>query len=181
MYEVMKVNKKKKIIIVGAAILLLIFSGIYWAKDKEIPIVADENEDVYQTPLARYVIYIKGEVKNPGLYLIDKDKRINDAICLAGGLTENANLKDINLAGKITDGMMLVIQSNIVEAFQSKISINMATSEQLQKLSRIGPATAQKIIEYRESNGNFKSIEEIMNVKGISEAIFEQIKDDICL
>ena len=94
---------------------------------------------------------------------------------------ENASLKDINLAAKITDGMMLNIPSSIVEEFQKKISINTATVAQLQKLPHIGPAIAERIIEYRENNGNFKNLEEIMNVKGISETIYEQIKDDICL
>lgn len=175
------VNKKRKTIIIIAILILLIILGIYWTSNEEIPLEESEQEEISQPSMAQYVIYIKGEVKNPGLYLIDKDKRINDAISLAGGLTENASLKDINLAAKITDGMMLIIPSEIVEEFQKKISINTATIEQLQKLSRIGPAIAERIIEYREKNGNFKSIEEIMNVKGISAAIYEQIKDDICL
>lgn len=175
------VNKKRKIIIIIITIILLIILGIYWTSNKEIPLEENEREEVLPSSTIQYVIYIKGEVKNPGLYLIDKDKRINDAICLAGGLTENASLKDINLAAKITDGMMLIIPSEIVEEFQKKISINTATIEQLQKLPRIGPAIAERIIEYREKNGNFKNIEEIMNVKGISAAIYEQIKDDICL
>lgn len=176
-----KVNKKKKVIIIITILILLIVLGIYWTNTKEIPLNENETEEnpVISTP--QYVIYIRGEVKHPGLYLIDKDKRVNDAISLAGGLTENASLKDINLAAKITDGMMLNIPSSIVEEFQKKISINTATVVQLQKLPHIGPAIAERIIEYRENNGNFKNLEEIMNVKGISETIYEQIKDDICL
>ena len=181
MVEVMRMNKKKKTIIIIVILLLLICLGIYWTNQAEIPIEENKDNDNIQITAIQYVIYIKGEVRYPGLYLIDKDKRIHDAICLAGGTTENASLKDINLAEKITDGMMLTIPSLVVEEFQKKISINTATLEQLQKLPRIGPAIAERIIEYRETKGNFKSIEEIMNVKGISAAIFEQIKDDICL
>ena len=173
-------SKGKKIIIVALVVAFIIL-GYLWQKDEKEYVNNENNPENTEVITSRFVIYIKGEVKNPGLYLIDKDKRINDAINLAGGFTDNANTKDINLAEKITDGMTITISSRAVDEYQSRISINKANLEELQKLPRIGPALAQRIIDYRNKNDGFKTIEEIMNISGISEAIFEQIKDDICL
>lgn len=139
-------------------------------------------------------IYITGQVKRPGVYTIAPDKRLIDAIELAGGCTPEADLNRINLAARVVDeGMYYVpaageeIDPGIPavqtggEAGTEKININTADENQLQTLTGIGPAKAQKIIEYRESNGGFKSIEEIMNVSGIGEKTFENIKENICV
>lgn len=139
-------------------------------------------------------IYITGQVKRPGVYTIAPDKRLIDAIELAGGCTPEADLNRINLAARVVDeGMYYVpaageeIDPGIPavqtggEAGTEKININTADENQLQTLTGIGPAKAQKIIEYREANGGFKSIEEIMNVSGIGEKTFENIKENICV
>ena len=148
---------------------------------------------------------IKGEVNNPGLYEIEEGKRIQDVIDMAGGLTDNASTLDINLGSKVSDEMIIIISkkedvdtpksstpsisntnkstttNSNTKTNNGKISINTAGIEELITLNGIKEARAKKIIEYRETNGPFKSIEEIKNVSGIGEGIFAKIKDYITL
>ena len=163
-------------------------------------------------------IDIKGAVKKPGVYMINCDNNINDAIILAGGLENNADTSKINLAKKVTNEMVIIIytkeevkNSNIVDTVvkvvekecvcpniqndgcinekitdtitnnnnqnnQGLININSATKEQLLKIPGIGEAKAKAIINYREKNGDFKTIEDIQNVEGIGSKLYEEIK-----
>ena len=112
--------------------------------------------------------------------------RINDVINLSGGFTSRAETSSINLVAKVSDGMVIVIKAKsddeqINEVEQKLISINNASLSELMTLDGIGEARARNIISYREQNGGFKTIEEIINVNGISESILQQIKDKICL
>ncbi len=137
-------------------------------------------------------VYITGQVVRPGVYSISEDKRLIDAIEQAGGFTPDADLNRINLAAKVADeGMYYVpavgeetlpdlsISHSNGQAAAGRININQADQSQLETLTGIGPAKAQKIIEYRDEHGGFQSIEEIMNVSGIGEKTFENIKDQI--
>ncbi len=140
-------------------------------------------------------IHISGEVNNPGVVNIESDKRLSDAVDKLGGITENADLNNINLAMKIEDAKHYIIpklgeeiKSNEVINYENqnnsdsnKININKATVEELDKLPGVGQATASKIINYRDENGDFKSIEELKNVNGIGNKKYEQIKDEITL
>lgn len=154
-------------------------------------------------------IDIKGSVKNPGVYEFKKNDRVIDAINMAGGLLKNANTSNINLSQKLTGEMVIYVMNNSeikngskviscdtkcktevievnncveennIEKSNDKININTATIEQFTSISGIGEAKAKNIIEYRNSNGNFKSIEDIKNISGIGEALFNKIKDNI--
>ena len=192
-----KTNKKKKKEIVEEDISLF---------------VKEEKEEVKEI----YKVDIKGEINNPGIYSLEKDKRVIDVIDQAGGLTENADTSVINLSKKISDEMVIIIYSreevsNFIETKQTeqvreekciqkdenalinnacisqteiitgKVSINTATLEQLQTLPGIGEAKAKDIITYREQNGPFENIEDIMKVSGIGESLFAQIKENITL
>lgn len=149
------------------------------------------------------IIHIAGEVKNPGIVKIKEGARIADVIEKAGGLTEKANITNINLAYIIEDGQKITIPSQqqdtqeyisndsgqgIIEENQktntestknTTVNINKANKEELQTLQGIGESTATKIIEYRKQNGEFKQIEDIKNVPGIGDAKFEAIKGGI--
>lgn len=139
------------------------------------------------------VVEIKGEVKNPNVYWIKEGCIVEELINMAGGVTELADLSTINRAEKLNNHQAIYIPNknevannavvNNVSAVSSdgKININIATSEELQKLSGVGPARAEDIIEYREKVGGFKSLEEIKNVKGIGEASFDKIKEKITI
>lgn len=142
---------------------------------------SQQNGNYYNEKNDSYVVEVKGEVNRPGLYIVTKDSRISDIIDLALGFTENADNSSINLAEKISDGMLIVINKKNNNFENNKISINLATVEELQKIPNIGKSKANNIVEYRERNGGFKTIEEITNVSGISKNLFEQIKEYICL
>jgi len=143
------------------------------------------------------VVEIKGEVKKPDVYTLNENAIVKELIEAAGGLTENADLSNINRAKKLQNHELVYIgnKNNInkeVENTNSElntsnsqgipnniVNINTATIEQLKTLNGIGDSKAKSIIEYREQSGGFKSIEDIKNVTGIGEKMFEKIKEQI--
>lgn len=153
------------------------------------------------------VIHITGEIKKEGVIYLEKGARIIDAIKEAGGETKEADLSQVNLAYELQDGQKIYIPSKNEKISQyiistngetidsngantgngststskegAKVNINTATQNELDGLPGIGPALAQRIIDFREENGNFKSIEDIQNVKGIGDSKFDEIKDKI--
>lgn len=151
----------------------------------------------------KIVVHITGAVKIPGVVRLAEGARIEDAIDKAGGLTEDANIINVNLAFVLEDGTKIRIPSNSdeenfteenilsidsgegIDGFSNlkknevAININKANEQDLQTLQGIGPSLASKIITYRNENGNFKNIEDIKKVSGIGESIFENIKDKI--
>ncbi|MGL4796937.1 MAG: helix-hairpin-helix domain-containing protein [Paraclostridium sp.] len=153
----------------------------------------------------KITIYISGEVKNPGVVELNTENRLSDGVNLCGGLTDDANLNAINLAMKIQDEAHYIIpkigdelistnvdlnvenistkniNKNEENNNENKININTATISELDTLPGFGEVTAQKIIDYREENTKFNSIEEIKNIKGIGEKKFNDVKDYICI
>ena len=149
------------------------------------------------------IIHITGSVKNPGIVKLKEGSRIEDAIEAAGGLTENADITKVNLAYVVEDGTKIkipsaseedigdediidsksgdniIIEENTVSSSNSTqtININKATEKEFETLPGIGPSLASKIIEYRNQNGKFGSIEDIKNVNGIGDSKYEKIKD----
>ena len=149
------------------------------------------------------IIHITGSVKNPGIVKLKEGSRIEDAIEAAGGLTENADITKVNLAYVVEDGTKIkipsaseedigdediidsksgdniIIEENTISSNNSKqtININKATEKEFETLPGIGPSLASKIIEYRNQNGKFGSIEDIKNVNGIGDNKYEKIKD----
>lgn len=149
---------------------------------------------------ARLKVHVVGAVAHPGLYEIEPGSRVADALEKAGGATPAADLNQINLAAKLADGQQLVVPEagasvavgaggagsgagggSGTPAVNQPININTATADQLNVLDGVGPKTAQKIIEYREANGGFKSAEELLEVPGIGPAKFEQIKNQVVI
>ena len=149
------------------------------------------------------IIHITGSVKNPGIVKLKEESRIEDAIEAAGGLTENADITKVNLAYVVEDGTKIkipsaseedigdediidsksgdniIIEENTISSNNSTqtININKATEKEFETLPGIGPSLASKIIEYRNQNGKFGSIEDIKNVNGIGDSKYEKIKD----
>lgn len=139
------------------------------------------------------IVDVKGQVKMPGVYSSSQGERVIDVIQRAGGLTENADESKVNFAEHVQDAMVIYIpamgeEGNIPEgitgnpsdtggAKQGKMNLNKADESELQSLSGIGPSKAAAIIEYRETNGPFKSIEDLKNISGIGDKTFEKLKD----
>lgn len=216
---ILNLNKKQKIIISIVIIILFTLVLIYvyqnlYVDDSEIILSNNinnvtENTNEIETIEEKndeeiVVVHIIGEVNNPGVVTLPEGSRIIDAINMAGGKTEEADLSKINLAYIVEDGTQIYIprinenlnqvnlisdgagigviinDSNVEEnKVDAKVNINTANKEKLETLPGIGETTAQKIIDYRESNGKFKTIEDIKNVSGIGEAKYESLKDKI--
>lgn len=135
---------------------------------------------------SRIYVYVCGCVNRPDVYELDSGARLFEAIEAAGGACENADLDRLNLAASMQDGDKIYVPaegetedvSEAVEAEKTdgRLNINTATSEQLQTLPGIGEAKANAIIAYREAQGSFSSIEELMEVPGIKGGVYGQIQ-----
>lgn len=234
------------IIIFIELIIIIILSVVLINKDCDFNTIDSSiayQEIIDEVDNLEYVVFdIKGAIKNPGVYKVEKGTIINDAIALAGGITKNATTININLGMEVVDrmviyistkdelvkkvndslnkvvietkndntidddyktidnsnciGMEVVEKSDEDKSVDNKknddvikdsldnnnlISINKANKEELIKIPSIGESKAEKIISYREENGLFKSIDEIKNVSGIGDALFEKIKEYITL
>lgn len=127
--------------------------------------------------------HIKGAVKNPGYYELPYEKRVADAIKIAGGATAKADLDAINLAEVLRDGQEIVIPS-LKEGASAKevdkVNINNADIYKLCTVTGIDKVTAINITQYRNKNGKFKSIEELKKIDKISDKLFNKIKSKIC-
>ena len=209
-----KINKKIIfIIIIISGIIYGVFNYFTQNKNKEnlenisqdiIINNQTENTTEENNNQEKIVIHITGAICNEGIYELEENSRIVDAVKMAGGLKEEADLKQINLAYVLEDGMKINIPSkndnsneninntenyitkeklnssnNTNSAKTSKININSATQTELETLPGIGPSTALKIINYRKEKGKFNKIEDIKNVNGIGESKFNKIKEFI--
>lgn len=164
-------------------------------KDNNSEIKNAEEEKNLKVTNKEITVYISGAVKNPGIVTLNSVERLATAVDKVGGTTEKADLNKVNLAIKIEDEMHYIIpeigeeinytSENIKDDIGSKditnnsakININTATIEELDTLPGVGEATANKILNHRKENGNFKSIEEIKNVNGIGDKKFENIRE----
>lgn len=193
MSKIIKFILKYKIQIVFICIFIISGISIY-IQDNERKASFSVNSSNISKNEDRIGVYISGEVKNTGVYYLKKDSRITDLINICGGLTEEADVSKINPAQKLNDSDKIIIpkkEENLnMESIedtnesdinvQEKININTATKDELTSLNGIGEATANKIINYRNKN-KFQEIEDIMNVPGIGESKFNNIKDYICV
>lgn len=135
----------------------------------------------------RICVYVCGAVASPGVYELEAEARAVDAVEAAGGFASDADTDVINLAKKVCDGEQLYIPFEsdnyspdvLSDDSSGQVNINTAGADELKTLPGIGDTKAAAIIEYREQNGDFKSIEEITNVNGIGDSLYNQIKDYI--
>ena len=155
------------------------------------------SETRSETNQSTIYVHITGEVVSPGMYQLPGGSRVSQAIDAAGGLTEAADDRSINLARELSDGEQIVTSKQMPsdlentgsnsttandQSFSSstqKVNINAATKEELMTLDGVGEATAEKIIAYRQEHGSFSSIEEIKEVSGIGDKKYEAIKESI--
>lgn len=205
-------EKNKNKIIIGLLIALVVLISNNLLKDKDednklnsnnIGIISSNDDDFIDLDdkdneeknlIEDKKVYITGEIKNSGVYTINEGDRLDDLIKKAGGLTEEANTKDINLAMKLEDQMKIYIANkneiidqdinesdSVVTLLNSNttselVNINTASKEELMSLPNIGEKRADAIIEYRSQN-KFENIEDIKNVTGIGEKFFQAMKD----
>ncbi|TCT27046.1 competence protein ComEA [Melghiribacillus thermohalophilus] len=190
---------KDRLFVLGIILLVVIFAGVmFWPRSEKehavfptMDIEAKGTEtsgdnDVEKKP-SMVMVDIKGEVRKPGVYQIDEDSRVKDAVELAGGLTNEADELSVNLAQKIYDEMVIIVAkkgeadhgSSTSGMGQGQVRINSAGKEEIETLPGIGPSKAEAIIQYREDNGPFKKLEDLLNVSGIGPKTLENIKEFI--
>ena len=160
----------------------------------------DDIEIVENEDYEKIFVEIKGEVVNPDVYELAKGSIVKDLILLSGGLTSDADIFNINQARELKNGeCILIFSKNQMENYKNEIAIseignfeienlkeddslvnlNTASKDELKSLNGIVEGLAQSIIDYREANGSFKTIEEIKNVNRIGQKTFEKFKDKI--
>ena len=151
------------------------------------------EKEVKEEPLEQDLITVdvKGAVKSPGIYDLPVGSRVNDAVQKAGGLTEQADSKLINLAQKVSDEALVYVPTKGEEVASQqtgsgtdsstskakKVNLNKASLEELKQVKGLGGKRAQDIIDHRESNGKFKSVDELKKVSGIGAKTIEKLKD----
>jgi competence protein ComEA len=141
------------------------------------------------------VVEVRGEVETPGVYALSPGARLQDAIAAAGGLSKDADHSMVNLARRLRDGELVVIlplptpgstpvlptqgidDATVAEAPRARININTATAEELEALPSIGEVIAARIIGYREQNGPFRSVDDLIHVQGISDETIDKFRD----
>ncbi len=192
----------------GYAILSLVFAVFFggyvlwerWPQPEPLMIVAPTpTATVAPSPTpAPLRIHVTGAVRQPGVYILAPDSRLIDAVEAAGGLATNADSARINLAGFVYDGQQVFVPYELTPAPPSPtplptpsvvgqqpatgggpININTASAAELETLPGIGPAYAERIIAYRDEHGPFADPIEIMAIKGIGPATYEQLKNRI--
>ena len=183
-----KVSKQLLIALAGVvavASLVLVAVNRPEPPTGEFSVSADEtaNEVIEQF----LYVHVVGEVASPGMYQLPIGARLVDAVFAAGGLTEDADNASVNLARELSDGEQIVVFS-ISQEGQSPgtnssglISLNRAGDKELEELPGIGPALAGRIIAWREANGGFKSVQDLLKVSGIGESLLSGVVDLVTL
>ncbi len=203
-----RLGQRQKIALYFLALLGLFICGYIgsWYLHQPAPIKFEQKKLIRQSPTQntnskKIQIHVLGAVQTPGIYQLDEEQRIHDAIEKAGGALPDANLEKINLASKVKDGAQVFIPSEEQETKPEvdltknlnehqdtaltlagknvepqQLNLNEATEAELQTIPGIGPSTAAMIIEYRDSHQGFHSADELRAVKGIGEKKMEKIR-----
>ena len=199
--------KEYKIIVICTGLGLLVGGFFLLKPDSQTPVKetnlqaevvavskdSSTEKEVKEEPLEQDLITVdvKGAVKSPGIYDLPVGSRVNDAVQKAGGLTEQADSKSLNLAQKVSDEALVYVPTKGEEAAsqqtgsgtvsstnkEKKVNLNKASLEELKQVKGLGGKRAQDIIDHREANGKFKSVDELKKVSGIGAKTIEKLKD----
>ena len=161
--------------------------------EKKVPMISHVKDKVSN----QVTVDVKGAVNHPGVYSLPSQSRVTDAIKRAGGLSNLADSKSVNLAQKLQDETVVYVtqkgekitvveeekENNIATQGNSKgkINLNKADLSSLQTISGVGAKRAQDILDYRDSQGGFKTIDDLKNVSGIGEKTLEKLRQDVTI
>ena len=160
---------------------------------ENMDVTKEQAEQLEQTEqdMEQIYVHIVGAVKKPGVYIFQHKPRVIEVVDKAGGFTKDAVVSMINQAEVVEDGTQITIasskdnkkkeksQNKGTDANSGKVNLNQASKEELMTLTGIGEAKAVAIIAYREANGRFQKIEDLMNITGIKEGVFDKIQSQI--
>lgn len=174
-------------IAIGAGLAVLAISMIWPALGQLAPVRAPVvteagiGSQVQDEAASVVVVHVAGAVMSPGVYVLDDRSRVADAIAMAGGATESADLDRINLAAVMTDGQRVLVPvrggGGDGGDGGGRVNVNTASQRELETLPGIGPALASRIIGYREQNGSFGSIDDLTRVSGIGAALVDRLRE----
>jgi competence protein ComEA len=196
----MKISDEHKLTIIGLLVAVIIGSLVYAYNHFLVPSkpseILDKPEKIFTRPVSSGLkVHLTGAVRREGVYVVKVGDRVVDLITLAGGSLPNADLSALNLAEELKDGQKVVVSAKEYRSIRvserdglgnqrsrkaergQKININTATISELDDLSGVGPATAQKIIDARP----YSKLEDIMKIPRFGKSKFEKLKDRICL
>ena len=188
----MPTDRRLIIVAVLAGLVALVAFGELWPRDAPaasvLPLAVTSPRPA-EPPPQPAVVHIVGAVRRPGVYQLPPGARVRDAVRRAGGPTRGALLSAINLAQRLADGEQVVVPAKGAgaavtgsgTATEQTVHLNSATVEQLDTLDGIGPSLAQRIVQYRESHGGFRSLDELDDVSGIGPARLESLRARLAL
>lgn len=194
-------EQRGKIIFIVILGILIVIGSFYSFWQKTAVSESTSSGDVLakgaratEEKTSEIVVYISGAVNKPGVFKLPNNARVIDLVTMAGGLAPEADISKINMAQLMKDGMHInVVARSVVLGggdplvtgskvkVSTKININTADKSELDTLPGIGPSLAERILEYRQTNGSFNDIDELKKVTGIGPSKFEKIKDKVTL
>lgn len=194
------------VVIVMGAIAWSLSSSSHGISIEKAEASVEAAAQTEEQPVSEVVyVHVAGSVMRPGICKLEAGARVAQAIEAAGGFSEDAATESVNLARTVEDGEQIVVASTDAlasageaggmpgvqadtatapqasAASESKVNINTASEAELQTITGIGPSKAAKIIAYRESNGMFKTVDDLINVSGIGQKTLESIRDQVCV
>jgi competence protein ComEA len=193
----------RQLVTCGLALLaVLLVGGWYLSRDGRAagpappaPAIRVQTEGDGGGDGGRVVVHVAGAVRDPGVYRLPASARVDEAVGRAGGATSKADLSQVNLAAKVEDGRQVLVPARAPTAHAAApghptaadggaqpgvpLNLNPATLEQLDQLDGIGPITAQKIIDHREANGGFGSVEELGEIPGIGDVRLASLREQV--
>lgn len=182
----LKLKNKDTVIIFVLVVLIIITKFGLALNKKDIEINLNDNQSTIKVELEENIlVHISGEVKIPGVYELKSNERLDDLVKIAGGLTEDADESRINLARSLEDGLKIHIPNMTVDVNQqgndkfTLTDFNQLNQEKLEEIDGIGKVISERIINYRETNGPFTKISDLLEVNGIGESKLEKIKSKV--
>lgn len=177
-------------IVAIVAAVILVFAAVRAIDERTAPPIVIDNSLVQPG----VVIDLRGEVANPGVYELPAGSRLDDAIVAAGGLTEEADLTQLNLAQRLQDGTVVTVPGQASASTGAPgdgvsssgtsgglqgglVNLNTASAAELETLPGVGEVTARRIIEYRDANGPYRSVDDLVHVQGISMRTIDGLRD----
>lgn len=185
-------KKSLLMLVVVIAVATVVMIHEYNQADEGVELEANEPIATAATDVsegkAEILVYVSGAVNNPGVVSVSEGARVAEAIEKCGGIMPTADMNSVNMAQVLKDGAQIkVSEKNTPVTLNSKtgseqgsmVNINQADVKTLESLPGIGPAMAQRIVEYRNENGSFQSVDDLQKVKGIGKAKLEKLKDRV--
>ncbi len=188
-------------LVMGLFFLVILLGTVYLLRRPEPAALTIVTPMPRATPtVAMILVDVRGAVVRPGVYSLPAGSRVQDALAQAGDVTADSDARGLNAARRLNDGEQIHVPTRSEAAATpvftpergdraatptstrvASVNVNTATAEQLDTLPGIGPALAQRIVEYREQNGEFTRIQDLKQVRGIGDALFDQIKNLVVL